>query len=155
MQVHWLAAAFKKGTLSAQEISPYIKLLLETDSEEHLQTIRRLLQDLDGQFIDKMLAAADIYDTAVLLTIIDSPTVSQAVIALMKEPPPYEDSPLLVIDRVFQAVHDRSEQLLTEAAAEVRQDPKRPAHFDDSYDRFQEIIEDEKLLSALYPKAKG
>ncbi|MGV1099349.1 hypothetical protein ACUUL3_08060 [Thiovibrio sp. JS02] len=153
MQIRWLEAAFRKGTLTAQEVTPYINLLMEPEGDGHLESIRSRLMTLDAIIIDRMLAAADIYDTPKLFRLLAAPTLQQAVIAITKAPPPYEKAPQLVIDKVFQAVYDCSEALLAEAAAKVYADPLRPGHFRDAYERFKEIKEDEKLLSALYPKA--
>jgi hypothetical protein len=58
-----------------------------------------------------------------------------------------------VIDKVFQAVYDCSEELLGQAAARVVAGADMPVHFREAYERFKEVKEDQKLLSALYPKA--
>jgi len=136
-----------------QELTPYITLLMEPEGEEHLETIRGHLAALDAHIIDKMLLAADVDDVPKLFRILPAPSLSQALAAITKEPPPFEKAPQLLIDRVFQAVYDRSEELLAEAAARVLADPGRTAQFREAYERFKEIKEDEKLLSALYPKA--
>lgn len=153
MQLRWLEAAFRKGTLAPREITPYIKLFLAPDGEANLARVRGLLHSLDGSAIENMLGAADIYDVPDLFRCVAEPTVAQAVIAITKVPPPYEKTPQLVIDKVLQAVYDSSEELLAQAAAKVAGSAERPAHFQEAYERFKEIKEDEKLLSALYPKA--
>lgn len=153
MQLRWLESAFKKGVLSPNEITPYLKLFMAPDGEGNLARVRGLLYSLNGSLIEKMLGAADIYDVPDLFRCIAEPTVAQAVIAITKSPPPYEKSPELVVDKVFQAVYDCSEELLARAAAEVAGSADKPAHFQEAYERFKEIKEDEKLLSALYPKA--
>ncbi|HIJ79311.1 MAG: hypothetical protein OEY01_10030 [Desulfobulbaceae bacterium] len=154
MQVQWLETAFRKGMLSSQEITPYIKLLLAPENEQHPEAIKLLLKPLKTVVVEKMLLAADIYDTPKLFALIESPSLQQAVIALRKAPPPYEEAQFAVISKLFQAIHDCSDELLRQAAVEIKNSPAKPNHFDESYDRFQEIIEDEKFLSALYPKAK-
>lgn len=153
MQLRWLESAFRKGILTPHEIRPYIKLFMAPDGEEDPARVRGLLHSLSGSTIEKMLAAADIYDVPDLFRCVAEPTVSQAVIAITKAPPPYEKTPQLVIDKVFQAIYDCSEALLAQAAARVIGTPEMPAHFQGAYERFKEIKEDEKLLSALYPKA--
>lgn len=153
MQLRWLESAFKKGVLSPNEITPYLKLFMAPDGEGNLARVRGLLYSLNGSLIEKMLGAADIYDVPDLFRCIAEPTVAQAVIAITQSPPPYEKSPELVVDKVFQAVYDCSEELLARAAAEVAGCADKPAHFQEAYERFKEIKEDEKLLSALYPKA--
>lgn len=153
MQIRWLEAVFKKGTLSSQEITPYINLLMEPEGERHLEIVRSHLRSLSGDTLEKMLWAADIYDAPKLFSLMPNPTLTQAVIAVTKTPPPYEKSPQVVVDKVFQAVYDFSETLMDQAANKVLSDPSRPPHFREAFERFKEIKEDEKLLSALYPKA--
>ncbi|MDG4476340.1 hypothetical protein [Thiovibrio frasassiensis] len=153
MQLRWLESAFRKGVLTPNEITPYIKLFMAPDGEGNLARVRGLLHSLNGSGIEKMLGAADIYDVPDLFRCIAEPTVFQAVVAISKVPPPYEKAPQLVVDKVFQAVYDCSEELLAQAAARVAENAERPAHFQEAYERFKEIKEDEKLLSALYPKA--
>lgn len=153
MQLRWLESALRKGALASHEITPYIKLFMAPDGEANSARVRGLLHALPGGTIEKMLGAADIYDVPDLFRCVAEPTVSQAVIAMTKAVPPYEKAPQLVIDKVFQAVYDCSEELLAQAAARVAGGAERPAHFQEAYERFKEIKEDEKLLSALYPKA--
>lgn len=153
MQVRWLEAAFRKGTLTHQEITPYINLLMAPDGEEHLALLRVLLQDLNAAVLENMLSAADIYDAPNLFRLIKGPVLAQAVIVITKTPPPYEKAPQQVMARVFQSVYDSSEDLLSQAAEKVKAEPLSPPNFQEAYERFKEIKEDEKLLSALYPKA--
>lgn len=155
MQVKWLVGTIKKGTLHLDEITPYVRLLLaEEEGKEH-KSLVALLKDIDKDVICRMVMAADIYDVAKLMRLVPSPTVEQAVAALMKAPPPYEKKPDLVLDKVFQSIHDRSDTLFEEAAAELRNRTDAPAHFDAAYERFQEILADERILSAMYPKARN
>lgn len=153
MQLRWLESAFRKGALAPEEIMPYIKLFMAPDGAGNLARVRGLLHSLSGGTIEKMLGAADIYDVPDLFRCVAEPTVSQAVIAITKAPPPYEKTPQLVVDKVFQAVYDCSEELLDQAAGRVNGSAEMPARFQEDYERFKEIKEDEKLLSALYPKA--
>ncbi|MFA6498537.1 MAG: hypothetical protein WC256_06020 [Desulfurivibrionaceae bacterium] len=153
MQLCWLESAFRKGTLTPHEITPYIKLFMAPYREGNLVRVRGLLLSLSSNVIEKMLGAADIYDVPALFRCVAEPTVLQAVIAISKAPPPYEKNPQLVIDKIFQAVYDCSEEFLAQAAERVAWGAERPAHFQEAYERFKEVKEDEKLLSALYPKA--
>ena len=153
MQLSWLESVFRKGSLTPHEITPYIKLFMAPDGEGNLVRVRGLLHSLSGNAIEKMLAAADVYDVPDLFRCIAEPTVEQAIIAIIKAPPPYEKAPQLLTDKVFQAVYDCSEELLDQAAARVTGGLSKPVHFAKAYERFKEIKEDEKLLSALYPKA--
>lgn len=153
MQLRWLESAFRKGSLTPHEITPYIKLFMAPDGEGNPARVRGLLHSLPGGIIEQMLGAADIYDIPDLFRCIAEPTVSQAVIAITKPVPPYEKSPQQVAAKVFQAVYDCSEELLAQAAERVAGSALSPPHFQEAYERFKEVKEDEKLLSALYPKA--
>ncbi|MFZ5774822.1 MAG: hypothetical protein ACOY3Z_05000 [Thermodesulfobacteriota bacterium] len=154
MQVRWIEAALRKGTLSPQEITPYIRLLLGPDGgEDRTAILRGLLGELDEAVVERLLAATEIYDVPNLFRLLPAPTLEQIVIAVTRQPPPYEEAPELIIDKVFQAVFDFSETLLEEAARRVMAADGCPAHFPTAYERFKEIKADEKLLSALYPKA--
>lgn len=153
MQIRWLEAALRKGTLTHQEITPYINLLMAPDGEEHLELLRQLLSSLDGSVLEKMLSSADIHDAPDLFRLISQPVLAQAMIVITKTAPPYEKAVQQVMFRAFQAVYDRSEELLAQAAEKVKDGPSSPPCFQEAYERFKEIKEDEKLLSALYPKA--
>ncbi|HCC53825.1 MAG TPA: hypothetical protein DEQ20_02710 [Desulfobulbaceae bacterium] len=153
MQLRWLEASFRKGALASHEITPYIRLFMAPDGEENLARVRALLSGLSDSAIEQMLGAADINDVPALFRCFADPKLSHAVVALTKVPPPYEKNPQLVVDKILQAVYDCSEALLTQAAEKVSGSAARPAHFQEAYERFKEVKEDEKLLSALYPKA--
>jgi len=155
MQVEWLVGVIRKNVLHPEEVTPYIRLLLAEGEGEEGETLVALLQDTDEDVLCRMVQAADIYDVAKLMRLVPTPTVEQAVVALAKEPPPYEKKPEMALDKVFQAIHDRSESLFEEAAAELRKRDDAPAHFDAAYGRFQEILADERILSAMYPKARA
>lgn len=153
-QVAWLLAAFQKEILTHQEITPYIRLLLTEDTPGKFDDLPRLFQQLDEKVLAKMLMAADIYDTPTLFTFMPRPTVHHALIALGKCPAPYEKNPQPFIHKVFQAIYDSSESLLEEAVSAFRLQGEAPGHFEAAYERFCEVIEDQKLLSSLYPKAR-
>lgn len=155
VQIKWLTSAFKKGNLTSEEIAPYVRLILtdmENDEEKQQQLVE-LFNRLDSQILEKFFKAADIYDVSKLFSLIRQPTIQQAIIALRKSPPPYEKTPQLVLDGVFKAIYDKSATLLEKAATTLKSSREIPEHFEAAYERFQEIVEDEKLLSALYPKA--
>lgn len=153
-QIEWLVSAFNKGTLTHEEITPYIRLILADDSDTQQGQLAALFNTLEPKIIEKFFLCADVYDVPKLFQLVKQPTVGQAVIALRKTPPSYEKSPQLIFHRVFQAIHDNSAALLEKASAVLRESRDVPGHFDEAYERFQEIIEDEKLLSSLYPKAR-
>lgn len=154
MQIRWLEAAKRKGTLTDQEIMPYVSLLLVQEGEKQ-EELKAAFRDLGDLFVEQLLIAAGIQDLPKLFSLIEKPVVRQAVVALRKAPRDYEPAPQLLTDKVFMAVNDRSPALLEEAVRIIMVGDEVPEHFLPAYERFKEIIEDEKLLSALYPKAKA
>ena len=155
MQVEWLEQMVRKGALTLAELTPYLRLLLAPVEEgEGKARLAELVNGLTPVTVEQLLAAADVHDTPRLFALLASPTVSQAEIAISKGVPPYEKAPGLLRNRIFQAVHGKAPALLAKAVAEVRKRGNAPAEFEESYARFLEILEDEKLLSALYPKAR-
>lgn len=154
MQVEWLEQVVRKGSLTLAEVTPYLRLLLAADEGEARARLAALVNELTPAIVEQLLTAADVHDAPRLFALLDSPTVAQAVIVINKVVPPYEKSPGLLMNRIFQAVHEKSPALLVEAAAVVRQRGAGPGNFEEAYSRFLEILEDEKLLSTLYPKAR-
>ena len=132
-----------------------MKLLLEEDDPEELLVLREKLAAADDLFLLDLLGAADIYDTVKILTLLPEVSKELAVVALCKAPPPYEPSPELIIDRLFQTVHSAKAGLLEEAAALLLQSTQVPAHFASSFARFREILKDQEFLSTLFPKARN
>lgn len=154
-QIDWLIAAFHKRVLTPQEITPYIRLLLTEDAPEKLDELTGLFKHIDERVLADMLIAADIHEVAKLISLIPHPTKQHASIALGKSPAPYEKTPEILVHKVFQSIYDYSESLLSEAVVLLREQGDMPSHFDAAYARFRETIEDQKLLSSLYPKARG
>lgn len=155
MQVEWLGQTLRRQVLASHEITPYIRLLLEGDDPEIAARIRAALQDLPAWMLEKLVESADIYDTPKLFSLLPTCTVQQVMRALGKEAPPYEQHPRLVRDRLFYAVYSRAPALFPRAAEELQAKGLAPADFAETHRRFLELLEDEKLLSALYPKAKA
>lgn len=158
LQVDWLVMEFRRpGGLTDAEIAPYIHLLLsghasrkEMGGEDDLQEIFSFL----GREIKvAMLRCAEIHDVPDLLALICELSVEDAILVLQKVPPPYEKKGLLLLDRVFQAVNECGDHLLERAAGKMAVDGNAPAHFASAYERFQEILIDEKILAQLYPQA--
>lgn len=157
MQVDWLVMQFRRGVLTDEEMAPYIHLLLsghasrrEMDSDDDLLEI---FSRLDREIKVSMIRCAEIYDVPELLSLIGELSVDDAIIVLKKVPPPYEKKGLLVLDRVFQAVNECGDHLLERAARKMAADGNPPDHFASAYERFQEILIDEKILAQLYPQA--
>lgn len=173
IQAEWLATELSRmrlsegkeigGVLSKEEIRPYIRLFLENCDigsggwTGEIGADERMVALLDGMGKENLLLiieCAEIYDIPKLFKLLRHPTREQAVIALKKVPPPYEKNPLLIIDRVFHALREKSVKQLEEAATWVLSGSDKPADFAGNYERFREIMMDEHLLGLLYPKAK-
>ncbi len=154
-QVAWLVRVLRKNILSPAEITPYIRLLLEPDDLEIKARIAACLRRLDAGICERLTAAAEIYDLPKLFAMLPAITTEQAMIALAKVPPPYEKNSAQVQDRLFHAVYNQSPERFSEAVDRLRQHGQAPAGFDQAHARFLDLLEDEKLLSALYPKARA
>jgi hypothetical protein len=152
MQIDWLITVFRKGSLSHEEVTPYIRLLLADGQDD--QAILAIFKTLEEGVLTEMLKAADIYDTPKLFRLIPRPNLAQAGLALGKTPPAYEKSPVQVRDKIFRAVYDSSEELLKRAVEDMKERGEMSAEFEEAYELFNEILMDAKILSSLYPKAK-
>ncbi|NTV14529.1 MAG: hypothetical protein HGA96_11475 [Desulfobulbaceae bacterium] len=171
IQAEWLASQLTHlrasegaeggGVLSRDEIKPYIRLLLESSNagqgwsgEGEDEQMVGLVASMGEDNLLLLLECAEVYDVPKLFNLIKHPTQEMAIIAMKKVPPPYEKTPLLIIDRVFHAIREKSGELLEQSAVAVMAAGDAPAEFADNYDRFKEIMMDEHILSLLYPKAK-
>ena len=173
IQAEWLAVELSQmrlaggkeisGVLSREEIKPYIRLFLEncnsgpegwTGEGGADKEMVVLLEGIGDDNLLLIIECAEIYDIPKLFKLLRYPTREQAVIALKKVPPPYEKNPLLIIDRVFHAIREKSGKQLEAAASLVLASNDAPVNFADNYERFKEIMMDEHILSLLYPKAK-
>jgi hypothetical protein len=172
LQVDWLVvklAALREsgdrgetGILTKEELAPYTRILLGNVSEakgaeEDLADNDQLagfLEAIGDEELLTMIECAEIYDVPKLFRILREISVKQAVVAMKKVPPPYERNPLLIMDRVFHSIREKSVELLEEATREVLASDDAPDDFADNYERFKEIVLDENILSIMYPKAK-
>ncbi|MEW6518225.1 MAG: hypothetical protein AB1461_02315 [Thermodesulfobacteriota bacterium] len=155
MKIRWLITVFRKGVLSQEEITPYIRLLLAEKSGEEQEELRTVFRELDVEMQYRFLEAADIYDTPKLFALCPNPTLRHAEIALLKKMPPYEKKTQFILDKIFYAISDRSRELLEQAAELLIREGRTSPNFKENYARFQEILEDEEFLLSLYPNARG
>jgi len=159
MQVDWLVGEIRKGVLSDREIAPYIHLLVaeyvgKRERGECTDDLQEIFARLPREIIVAMVRCVEIYDIPDLLGLIRELTVDDAILLLKKEPPPYEKRSLFLLDRIFQAVNSCGDHLLERAARKMAKDGDAPGHFASAYERFREILIDEKILALLYPQAK-
>ncbi len=169
MQVEWLTNRLsrlrdtgvegKTGILSREELNPYIKLLLQdgvgtTESAQKDSKLSELLAEIEEDELLLLIECADIYDIPRLFKLLSDVNPKQAIMALKKEPPPFEKKPLMVIDRVFHSIKEKSTELLEVSARGVLESDNAPVHFAANYERYKEIMMDEHILSLLYPKAR-
>lgn len=160
MQVAWLVGEFRKGALSDRELAPYLHLLVSEhvargERGEEVDDLRELFATLPREIVAAMIRSVEIYDIPGLLELVRGLTVEDAVLLLKKVPPPYEKKSLFLLDRVFQAVNGCGDHLLDRAARKMELDGDAPGHFASAYERFREILVDEKILTLLYPQAKA
>jgi len=172
MQLEWLVDRLsrlrrsrdnekKRGLLAREELTPYIGLLLagNASGKEAGTTsaagdvLRVLLEGVSNDDLLMMVDCTEIYDVPLLFGLLRKITKEQAVLAMKKVPPLYEKNPLLVIDRVFHAVKEKSPEILESAAEDIVVGSSPPKDFVINYERFREIMMDEHILSLLYPKA--
>ncbi len=167
MKVEWLVSVLGKGSLTDSEIAPYIHILLGeyqhnvklNQKTGHNNGTNKMLPDLFTQIprntIVELLKCAEIYDIPLLLEVIKTISVDEAILVLNKIPPAYEKRPMQVYDLVFQAVHSCGGQLLSEAKMKMQASDSMPGHLNSVYERFQEILKDKEILSSIFPQAKA
>ncbi|MEN8134986.1 MAG: hypothetical protein ABFS18_05550 [Thermodesulfobacteriota bacterium] len=171
MQLEWLVDKLSRlrnsvdkertGLLSCEELKPYISLLIEGNPGGKELGVAAGAGDVLGALLGNikesdlllMVECAGIYDVPRLFSLMRQITKEQAVMAMKKVPPLYEKKPLLVVDRVFHAIKEKSTELLEDAAAEIMGSDAGPIGFVDNYERFRGVMMDEQILSILYPKA--
>lgn len=159
LQMAWLVGEFRKGVLGDRELAPYIHLLVSgyvgrRERGEGDEELHEIFARLPREVIVAMVRCVEIYDVPDLLELVKELTVEDAIFVLKKAPPPYEKKSLLLLDRIFQAVNGCGDHLLERAAQKMAGDGDAPGHFSGAYERFREILIDEKILISLYPHAK-
>lgn len=171
MQVEWLVDKLsrlrnsvdeeKTGMLSGEELRPYISLLLEDRNGSkgtgmasgEGDVLTALLERVNAQDLLLMIECAEINDVPRLLGLLPKISEEQAVLAMKKVPPLHEKNPLLLVDRVFHAVNEKSTELLESAFEIIMKSDDLPRDFVANYERFRQIMMDEHILRLLYPKA--
>ncbi len=161
LQVAWLVGEFRRGVLNDREMAPYMHLLVSgyvarkgRGDGECVEALRHIFASLSREVLVAMVRCTEIYDIPELLELVRELTVDDAVLVLKKVPPPYEKRSLFLLDRVFQAVNGCGDHLLERAGEKMSENGDAPAHFVSAYERFQEILIDEKILTSLYPQAQ-
>lgn len=164
MKLVWLVGVINKKRLSCAELTPYMRLLI-LDYKDALTSTRPgnktgedfvdLFRNIDREVTRVMLESTDLRDVPALLEFIPDLVRADVVIILTKKPLLYEKKAEILIDRVFHAVYERtSRQMLEDAADDIMRRQISVGRFEESYERFKSIKEDEDILSALYPRAK-
>lgn len=171
-RLRWLVAAAERvgrgngGALAPDELAAYVRIFLGNESmrvrdyhrrgfsvPDDVAALAPLFAGVPPEVATVLLRCTDIYDTPDLFSLIASPAVEQAEIALRKRPPAYEKDPARVVDRVFHAVFRKSPALLDEAAARISGSAQPPDGFAADHARFMEIVHDEEILAELFPRA--
>jgi len=165
MKVAWLVSTIRKNILSSDEIKPYLRLLLSEyedsinntgpDQGKASDAFTALFAKLDSKVLLRLVECTDIYDVPKLMKLVPKLTVEEGVIILLKAPPPYEKKPDLLLAKIYQAMYECSGGTLEQAANQVKESAKGHEYFEKSYERFREILDDEKFLTSLFPNAKG
>ncbi len=154
-QVEWLLTAFRRQTLSAEEIRPYVSLLLEDDHPEAREELRQLLAPIGSVMWCRLLAAADITDLPTLIGLMPDLGVEEAKIALQAVPPPYVTAPEPLLDAVHDALHHKNAAVYDQAVQQLLTADEAPPHLPAAHARFTEILRDRELLSTLFPRARS
>jgi len=154
-QFNWLVSILEKDVLNLEEISPYVKLLLTEKDNEEKEFLSIQIANLDDDVVGKLLHAADIYDTPQLVKLIPHLKIYHAEIALRKNVPPYEKKSLMILDKVFYAINESSDDLLEKVSEKMIGEGNVQEKFQENYERFREILKDEEFLLSLYPNARG
>lgn len=154
MQVEWLVAECRRKKLAQDELTPYVRLLFSEENVANEEDLRGILAGLSPEILEEFLQVADIYDVPRIIILIPELNERLVEIALVKEVPPYETKSQKVMDRVLNAINDRSERLLPTVAAMIMGNGSAPSHFAENYERFLAILEDKEFIRSQWANAK-
>lgn len=154
MQVEWLGVECQKNKLAKDELSPYVRLLFDLETDEERGSLNGMLGELEQEVIYKILDAADIYTVARVIDLIPELNGRFTELILLKEMPPYEQKPQKIMDEVFYAINQCADGLLAEVATALIQEERVPQGFKRNYKRFRAILEDEEFIRTHWPSAK-
>ncbi len=154
IQVEWLVAECRRKNLAQEELTPYVRLLFSEENVAHEEDLRDILADLASEMQEDFLRVADIYDVPRIIRLIPALNGTLVELALGKELPPYETKPQQVMDRVLNAINDRSESLLSTVAVKIMENGAAPKHFAENYERFRAILEDKEFIRSQWSTAK-
>jgi hypothetical protein len=154
LQVEWLVDECRRKKLTREELTPYVRLLFSEENVENEDELRQVLAGLAPTIQEEFMAIADIYDVPRIIRLMPELDATVAAIALTKALPPYETKPQKVMDRVLNAMNDRSPALLQEVAATIMANGAAPRHFGENYDRFRAILADKEFIRSQWPNTK-
>ncbi|MBU0680257.1 MAG: hypothetical protein KKD73_02435 [Proteobacteria bacterium] len=154
MQVEWLVTECRRRNLSHGELTPYVRLLFSEENVENEEELRVVLAGLDPEMQEEFLQVADIYDVPRIIRLIAELNENLVVLALTKKMPPYEMKPQKVMDRILNAINDRSESLLRRVATMIIDNGAAPNHFSENYERFRAILADKEFIRSQWPNTK-
>lgn len=154
LQVEWLVEECRRKKLTREELTPYVRLLFSEENVESDEELRQILAGLAPAMQAEFMEIADIYDVPRIIRLIPELNAPVAAIALTKTLPPYETKPQKVMDRVLNAMNDRSPALLQEVAATIMANGEAPRHFGENYERFRAILADKEFIRSQWPNTK-
>ena len=132
MQVEWLVAECRRQNLVKEEMTPYVRLLFSEENAANEEELRTILAGLLPEVLEEFLNVADIYDVPRIIRIIPLLNETLVEIALTKDLPPYETKPQKIMDRVLNAINNRSRPLLKDVAARIMANGAAPKHFSEN-----------------------
>lgn len=154
MQVEWIVEECRRNKLTREELTPYIRLLFSEENVANEEELLGLLTGISSEMQEDFLRVADVYDVPRIIRFIPELNEVLVEIALCKDLPSYETKPQKVMDRVLNAINDRSENLLALVADMIMENRSAPSHFAENYERFRAILEDKEFIRSQWSNAK-